>query len=51
LKYEPHAADTTVLQRALEGVIEQTARAGISQKQRRPQTMPDEQETVDETMN
>jgi hypothetical protein len=32
LKYEPHAADTTVLRRALEGVIEHTARDGISQK-------------------
>jgi hypothetical protein len=28
LKYEPHAVDTTVLRRALEGVIEHTARGG-----------------------
>ena len=33
LKYEPHAADTTVLRRALEGVIEHTARGGTAQKQ------------------
>ena len=28
LKYEPHAVDTAVLRRALEGVIEHTARGG-----------------------
>jgi hypothetical protein len=33
LKYEPHAADTTVPRHALEGVTEHTARDGISQKQ------------------
>jgi len=33
LKYEPHTADTTVLRRALEGVIEHTARGGTAQKQ------------------
>jgi hypothetical protein len=33
LKYEPHAVDTTVLRRALEGVIEDTARGGTLQKQ------------------
>src|SRR5262249_47340067 len=32
LKYEPHAVDTAVLQRALEGVIEHTARGGTVQK-------------------
>jgi hypothetical protein len=32
LKYEPHAADTTVLRQALEGVIEHTARGGTVQK-------------------
>jgi hypothetical protein len=32
LKYEPHAVDTAVLRRALEGVIEQTA-GGISQEE------------------
>jgi hypothetical protein len=32
LKYEPHAADITVLRRALEGVIEHTTRGGTAQK-------------------
>ena len=32
LKYEPHTADITVLRRALEGVIEHTARGGTLQK-------------------
>jgi hypothetical protein len=32
LKYEPHAVDTAVLRRALEGVIEHTARGGTRQK-------------------
>ena len=32
LKYEPHAADATGLRRALEGVIEHTARGGTVQK-------------------
>src|SRR5262249_48964834 len=32
LKYEPHTADTTVLRRALEGVIGHTARGGTLQK-------------------
>jgi len=46
LKYEPHAVDTTVLRRALEGVIEHTTRAGISEKQEETKTMTDEQKTV-----
>ena len=29
LKYEPHTANTTVLRRALEGVIEHTAHAAL----------------------
>jgi hypothetical protein len=33
LKYEPHAADTTVLRRALEGVIEHSSRRVTLQKQ------------------
>jgi hypothetical protein len=33
LKYEPHTVDTTVLRRALEGVIEHTAGGGISQEE------------------
>src|SRR5262245_44741809 len=33
LQYEPHAVDTTVLRRALEGVIENTARGVAAQKQ------------------
>ena len=36
LKYEPHAVDTAVLRRALEGVIEHTAR------ERRAETMGDQ---------
>ena len=32
LKYEPHAVDTAELRRALEGVIEHTARGGTVQK-------------------
>jgi len=32
LKYEPYAVDTAVLRRALEGVIEHTARGGTVQK-------------------
>jgi hypothetical protein len=34
LKYEPHTADTTVLRRALEDVIENTAHDGTAQKQK-----------------
>jgi hypothetical protein len=33
LKYEPHAADTTALRHALEGVIEDTSRRVTLQKQ------------------
>jgi hypothetical protein len=33
LKYEPHAADTKALRRALEGVIEDTSRRVTLQKQ------------------
>ena len=33
LKYEPHAADTPALRRALEGVIEDTSRRVTLQKQ------------------
>ena len=33
LKYEPHAVDTTVLRRALEGVIEYPAHGGAVQEQ------------------
>jgi hypothetical protein len=49
LKYEPHAVDTSVLRRALEGVIERTTRAGISQKQEETKTMTDEKRTVDQS--
>jgi hypothetical protein len=49
LKYEPHAVDTSVLRRALEGVIEHTTRAGISQKQEETKTMMDEKRTVDQS--
>jgi|SRR5262244_2412646 len=33
LRYEPHTTDTSLLRRALEGVIEHTARGGTAQKQ------------------
>jgi uncharacterized glyoxalase superfamily protein PhnB len=49
LKYEPHTVDITVLRRALEGVIEHTTHAGISQKQEETKTMMDEQKTVDKS--
>jgi hypothetical protein len=39
LKYEPHAADTTVLRRALEDVIEHTARGGTAQTQQETLSM------------
>src|SRR5262245_45178155 len=46
LKYEPHAVDTAVLRRALEGVIEHTARGSAVQKQWETKTLTDEQKTV-----
>jgi hypothetical protein len=61
LKYEPHAADTTVLRRALEDVIEHTARGGTAQTQQETLSMKrtqgqsgdttttDEQKTVDKS--
>jgi hypothetical protein len=49
LKYEPHVVDTSVLRRALEGVIEHTTRAGISQTQEETKTMTDEKRTVDQS--
>jgi hypothetical protein len=61
LKYEPHAADTTVLRQALEGVIEHTARGGTTQTQQETLSMKrtqdqsgdttttDEQKTVDKS--
>src|SRR5262249_26729831 len=61
LKYEPHAADTTVLRQALEGVIEHTARGGTAQTQQETLSMKrtqgqsgdttttDEQKTVDKS--
>src|SRR5262245_35351647 len=61
LKYEPHAADTTVLRRALEDVIEHTARGGTAQTQQEALSMKrtqgqsgdttttDEQKTVDKS--
>jgi len=39
LKYEPHAADITVLRQALEGVIEHTARGGTTQTQQETLSM------------
>src|SRR5262249_40372783 len=61
LKYEPHAAETTVLRQALEGVIEHTARGGTTQTQQETLSMKrtqgqsgdttttDEQKTVDKS--